>query len=47
MFLGVDVLPVHTGDDCRRGPTRWRRKTRGRDSNGQPCKDERGELDRN
>lgn len=30
------VLPVHSGDDSRGGSTRWRRKTRRRDSNGQP-----------
>lgn len=28
-------LPVHSGDDGRRGPTRWRRKTRRGDSNWQ------------
>lgn len=29
------VTTVHSGDDGRRGPTRWRRKTRRGDSNWQ------------
>lgn len=39
----MGVLPVHGGNDGRRRPTGWRRKTRRRDSNGQPCEGEREE----
>lgn len=37
----MGVLPVHSGNDGRRRPTGWRRKTRRRDSNGQPYEGEK------
>lgn len=40
VYTFICVLPVHSGDDSRRGSTRWRRETRRRDSNGQPYRGE-------
>lgn len=42
VYVCTDALPVHSGNDRRRRPTSWWRKTRRRDSNGQPYKEIEG-----